>query len=151
MSDLFWPRQSTKTSLEDLTHLADHILEVNAPTPTESVSACASPLQTGDNATLHEEISTLTDDKVVKTCVLQDLEVADMNEDTYLSLPEVYTRTSIPVGKDDLPRHLKLKSCSCMRIKQMTDRQYTPQALKRSFYWRVISLFLFQFPQAQQS
>ena len=55
------------------------------------------------------QLQTLTDDKVVKTCVLQDLEVADMNEDTYLSLPEVYTRTSIPVGRDDLPRKREIE------------------------------------------
>ncbi|XP_030836004.1 uncharacterized protein LOC115921870 [Strongylocentrotus purpuratus] len=49
------------------------------------------------------QLQTLTDDKLVKTCILQDLEVADVNENTYIPLSDVYIQP-IPVDKSDILR-----------------------------------------------
>ncbi|XP_072171981.1 uncharacterized protein [Diadema setosum] len=66
-------------------------------------------------------LQTMTDEKVVRTHVLHDLEICNINGKDDFSLPEVYTRASIPVSKDDIPRKVDLEKWSYLQEVEMPE------------------------------
>ncbi|XP_071493377.1 uncharacterized protein [Diadema antillarum] len=66
-------------------------------------------------------LQTMTDEKVVRTHVLHDLEICSINGKDDFSLPEVYTRASIPVSKDDIPRKVDLEKWSYLQEVEMPE------------------------------
>ena len=48
-------------------------------------------------------LQTLTDDRQIKPCAIQCLEVEDWNKDTYIPIQEVPVQ-SIPIDKEDIPK-----------------------------------------------
>lgn len=48
-------------------------------------------------------LKTMNQDKLVFSYVLKDLEVAELDQTHYCSLPEVYTQKRMPVSNSDIP------------------------------------------------
>ena len=51
----------------------------------------------------------------VSCYVLSDLEVCGLTENKYISLPDVYTHTDIPVTKDNVPVEMDLERWPYLR------------------------------------
>eukprot|EP00057_Strongylocentrotus_purpuratus_P015238 XP_011669712.1 PREDICTED: uncharacterized protein LOC100890342 [Strongylocentrotus purpuratus] len=49
-------------------------------------------------------MSTMTDEKVVSSHIISNLEITDLHGQNSINLPEVYAREQIPVSEDDIPR-----------------------------------------------
>ena len=56
----------------------------------------------GKKTNIH--MSTMTDEKVVASQIINNLEIMDLQEHNNIQLPVVYTQEQIPVSKEDIPR-----------------------------------------------
>lgn len=48
-------------------------------------------------------LTTMSSTKQVKSCLIRDLQVCGLEEDNFIDLPKVFTQTSIPVAKENIP------------------------------------------------
>lgn len=59
-------------------------------------------------------LKTMGQEKPVSSYKISGIEVAALKGDTYLALPDVYTQSTIPVTKDNVPKMVDIKITFCL-------------------------------------